>query len=349
MPNRIVRQGILTSKAVNALTPLAELFYRRLLSVVDDFGRYEAEAMVLRAACYPRKLDDVKEKDIKGWLDECVAGGLVFAYKYKDTPYLEIQNFKQNPRAKTSKFPDIEGQTVVKRDANGEHLHSRCIADATQTHSTRLAPAPVVVSAYESADEDESAKQLLPGTVKNPVPSSKPKYSEEFERFWTAWGSHHRRVSKGKCYMVWKKSRLDTKIDHVLAVVNALNQGKDWNDPRDYKSAPLVWLNNEKWDCDPADIESSTSGAASIVKREEENFRRQAQEAKEQKVKNQRIKDEIASDLAYFRGLPKTRQDMFIDMATKKSAVLRGLPKEAQERQAAYLAKQQSGSNRKGN
>lgn len=35
MPSRILREGILTSERVNALAPLEELFYRRLMSVVD--------------------------------------------------------------------------------------------------------------------------------------------------------------------------------------------------------------------------------------------------------------------------------------------------------------------------
>ncbi len=40
MPNRVIREGILNSQRVNKLTEPAELFYRRLMSVVDDFGRF---------------------------------------------------------------------------------------------------------------------------------------------------------------------------------------------------------------------------------------------------------------------------------------------------------------------
>jgi hypothetical protein len=42
MPNRELREGILTSERINALTFPAEVFYRRLMSVVDDFGRCPA-------------------------------------------------------------------------------------------------------------------------------------------------------------------------------------------------------------------------------------------------------------------------------------------------------------------
>ena len=49
MPDRIVRQGILTSDRVNQLDWGAECFYRRLMSIVDDYGRYDARPAVLRA------------------------------------------------------------------------------------------------------------------------------------------------------------------------------------------------------------------------------------------------------------------------------------------------------------
>ncbi len=48
MPNRILREGILTSERVNLLSWEAEVFYRRLMSVVDDYGRFHAHPALLR-------------------------------------------------------------------------------------------------------------------------------------------------------------------------------------------------------------------------------------------------------------------------------------------------------------
>ncbi len=47
MPVRLIRPGILSSLRVNRLTEGQEVFYRRLLSVVDDFGRYDAVPALL--------------------------------------------------------------------------------------------------------------------------------------------------------------------------------------------------------------------------------------------------------------------------------------------------------------
>ena len=62
MPNRILREGILTSERVNNLSMMGELFYRRLFSVADDFGRYTANKKLLRTLVWTFRVDDVTEK-----------------------------------------------------------------------------------------------------------------------------------------------------------------------------------------------------------------------------------------------------------------------------------------------
>lgn len=104
MPSRIIREGILTSERVNMLSERAELFYRRLMSVVDDYGRYTANLTLLRASCYPLKLDSVKEDSIKKHLAEAEGAGLIVLYTVAGKAYLEMQDFNQRIQSK-SKFP----------------------------------------------------------------------------------------------------------------------------------------------------------------------------------------------------------------------------------------------------
>lgn len=105
MPTRIIRDGILTSERINALSPLAELFYRRLMSVADDHGRYSGNLTQLRAYCYPLKLDSVKEDSIKKHLAECVGAGLIVPYTVEGKPYIVLVDFGQRINGK-SKFPE---------------------------------------------------------------------------------------------------------------------------------------------------------------------------------------------------------------------------------------------------
>lgn len=131
MPNRILREGILTSERVAMLGWAEEVFYRRLMSVVDDFGRFTANPKLIRAACYPLLVDKVSDADVGKWLAKCAEAALVSVYPAPDGKrYLQLHDFKQQTRAEKSKYPEMP---------------SRCIADATQPPSNGTASAHVYV------------------------------------------------------------------------------------------------------------------------------------------------------------------------------------------------------------
>ena len=109
MPTRMLRDGILTSERIALLAWDAEVFYRRLMSVVDDYGRFYATPMLLRAACYPLQLDKVSDADIGKWLRCAEKAALVSVYPAQDGKrYLELLDFGQRIQSK-SKFPPPAG------------------------------------------------------------------------------------------------------------------------------------------------------------------------------------------------------------------------------------------------
>ena len=119
MATRMLRDGILSSERVARLGWAEEVFYRRLMSVVDDYGRFYAHPALLRAACYPLLLDKVSDSDVGKWLTACVDAALVRVYPALDGKrYLEIQDFGQRIQSK-SKFPDpvCSGSTVDHRES----------------------------------------------------------------------------------------------------------------------------------------------------------------------------------------------------------------------------------------
>lgn len=125
MPNRILREGIITSPRIAKLGWAEEVLYRRLMSVVDDFGRYYADAGMMRAACYPRQLGKVADSDVGKWTRNLVEAGLVRVYPASDgESYLELLDFRQQVRAKESKFPNPPSGCVAdaKQMLANEHL-----------------------------------------------------------------------------------------------------------------------------------------------------------------------------------------------------------------------------------
>lgn len=109
MPNRILKESIVTSDTINELSPEEEVFFYRLLVVCDDYGRMDARPSILRAKCYPLRIDSVKEEDIKTWLNKLVKVGLIKLYIGSDgKQYLQVVTWDkhQQVRAKKSKYPE---------------------------------------------------------------------------------------------------------------------------------------------------------------------------------------------------------------------------------------------------
>lgn len=105
MPDRVVRAGILSSDLVNKLSWAGEVFYRRMMQVADDFGRYDGRTEIVRAALYPLRLDKVSAADIDKWKAECAQADLISCYHVEGKEYVQINNFNQRLRSMKSKYP----------------------------------------------------------------------------------------------------------------------------------------------------------------------------------------------------------------------------------------------------
>jgi hypothetical protein len=107
MPNRILKESICTSDTIAQLNPEEEVFFYRLLVICDDYGRMDARPAILRARCFPLKIEGVTEEMITSWLKKLVDVGLVEIYIVNDKSYLHITTWEkhQQIRAKNSKYP----------------------------------------------------------------------------------------------------------------------------------------------------------------------------------------------------------------------------------------------------
>jgi hypothetical protein len=125
VPNRILRDGILESRAVSALTPMAELLYRKLMSVVDDYGRWHGDAALVRSRCYPlcpeqRSVEDV-ERDLVEISTPRFGTELVTRYIINGKKVLQINNFGQRQRS-ASKFPTPPADNCAQMPADNGHM-----------------------------------------------------------------------------------------------------------------------------------------------------------------------------------------------------------------------------------
>lgn len=137
MANRVVRAGILESESVNKLTWAGEVFYRRLMSILDDYGRCDGRPSIVRSKLYPLRLDKVSEPDIVKWISECETAGLIRVYHVDNKPYLELFNFGQTVRVKKARFPPPPCKQM-QADA------STCMSETETETETEIAPEPVL-------------------------------------------------------------------------------------------------------------------------------------------------------------------------------------------------------------
>ena len=80
MPNRIIKDTITESDALTSCSLFAQDLYKRLITYADDYGRFNADTMVMRARLYPREFEVVTEQDIIDGLIELAGVGKIAFY-----------------------------------------------------------------------------------------------------------------------------------------------------------------------------------------------------------------------------------------------------------------------------
>lgn len=230
MPTRLVREGIVTSMRVDRLSEGAELFYRRLMSKVDDHGCCEARTALLRVECYPLRVDRISENDVEGWLDECIAAGLIALYVVENKAFLEILDFRQQVRAKHRRRPSSDGQVLY-----------ACYADAMQVigQSTEI-----LTKTKTKTKTNKPPPPPQGGATVNLTPQPPP--HPGFERFWGEWPSSKRKVGKAACLAKWERHGLEALAESIVAHVRTMRESEQWREG--FEPAPLTYLNQRRWE-----------------------------------------------------------------------------------------------------
>lgn len=108
MPSRIIRESCRTSETLDRLSDGAERLFWRLTTVADDFGRFEADARIVRANSFPLRTDQIKLATVVKWMRELSDSGAIAFYEVKGKPYAYFVSWGKHQRIRNSvsKFPD---------------------------------------------------------------------------------------------------------------------------------------------------------------------------------------------------------------------------------------------------
>ena len=108
MPDRVIRETILSSQSMARMSPEGERQLVRLWLTCDNHGRFEADPQLVRAKCFPRMLDIVTEEDVAAWLDEIQDAETVSFYEVDEKLYGFHPNWLRSNKLRTenSKYPN---------------------------------------------------------------------------------------------------------------------------------------------------------------------------------------------------------------------------------------------------
>lgn len=230
MPNRILREGIITSHAVNALSDDAELLYRRLMSVVDDYGRFDADLDLIRARCFPLQLQRWSTVRIGEALLELGDSPLVTVFHRENKKYLQINNFGQRLQSKP-KYPDPDSP-----ESTVSHGDSPLRARAT-TPTTYTTPSP-----------DPTPISTEP---ENPKPQIEVREAEPdlmYGKLVSAWQEVGALGAGSEDWKAAGEFWADMSIVDQMQAVKGLYQRKNAPEDPVLKSLPLNYLRGRKWE-----------------------------------------------------------------------------------------------------
>src|SRR5688572_16745067 len=108
MPSRYLRSEITSSRRWNRCSWKAQSLYIRLLTLVCDYGRYEADPTLLCGHAFPL-YPHFRATTVEKLLNELAANDLILLYTVDDKPYLEILRWSERVRQRKPKYSGPPG------------------------------------------------------------------------------------------------------------------------------------------------------------------------------------------------------------------------------------------------
>lgn len=104
MPTRILHDSFLTSPSLRACSVRAQDAFPRFLLCADDFGCFEAAPRVIMGRAWPYR-DDVTEGDVRDWLVEYAAQGMILLWDVTGRWWAHFRNWDRYQRLRTEYHP----------------------------------------------------------------------------------------------------------------------------------------------------------------------------------------------------------------------------------------------------
>ena len=220
MGNRMMRESLLESEKISALSDFDFRLWISLILLADDYGVVDARPAIIKGHGFPLR-ERVTIKDISDGLRRLTAGRCVSSYMVGGKPYVQFSNWSDYQRVRDSKhkYPTIE-----EADIRGElpQVAASC---------GELPPEP------EPKQEPELEHR-----------TQTPRTRAESGRFAEFWSVYPNKVKKQDAAKAWSSGRLDSIADKIIADVQ-LRCATEWQgDGARYVPHPTTYLHQRRWE-----------------------------------------------------------------------------------------------------
>ncbi len=190
MPDRVLRDELLTSPRYWAVSIEAQRLYVHLILVADDTARFSGKNYTIRAACFPGH--PVAAEKLDSLLAELVDQDLVRVYEHAGERYLFIPRYRQRMRYPRSKYPpppqQINDIPMEKTDL-GQSQDGLKSAEVKRSEVKRRK-----TTTADSQGSSAWRQQSLP---------KRKSYSPEFEVCWRIYPARGGDNPKARAYKAW--------------------------------------------------------------------------------------------------------------------------------------------------
>lgn len=224
MPQRFLRPGITTSERWNSVSFEAQSFYIRILTLVDDFGRYDARIPILHGQCFALR-SDIKAQRTAALRSELQSSNLVVIYVFEEREYLQVTQWQERARSDKSKFPDPPT----------ESQDSAADGSGAQYSAASLVPRP-----------SPSTIAITPSPARKRRAAKPPLECEEFAQF---WAQYPKKAGKENAEEAWVERGCSIMLPQILFALRKCKISRDWTkEGGQFIPHPAKWLNRRGWE-----------------------------------------------------------------------------------------------------
>lgn len=152
-----------------------------------------------------------------------------------------------------------------KRKARAEKREQEAIAE---TSARTSGGHPPDIPAQSRVDQTKAHQSIVPRGLSPPISPERERAGETSDgtpaedelQFSEFWSSYPKKVGKASCLKAWKKLKPTAELhDHIMAALEAQKRSEQWQrEGGRFIPNPLTWLNQGRWDDEPAEVVAIT-------------------------------------------------------------------------------------------